>query len=205
LEKQNIKQNDQILHGEVCDMNDFVMIGETSKKILEKMNNEIDVLICNAGTNLDKLAMRMDMSDWMKVINTNLNGNFKLISEFLRSMTSRKKGRIILISSVIASMGNMGQANYAASKAGLEGMMRCLAIETSRYNVTINAIAPGFIETPMTEKLPEQIKEAMLKRIPMNRYGKPEEIFNTVAFLSSDESSYITGQTIHVNGGMYFN
>ena len=194
----------QFLQGYACDLSDFMQISDSAKHALQVMGS-VDVLICNAGTNIDKLSMRMDMTEWMKVINVNLNANFKLISEFLKPMTLAKKGRIILISSVIASTGNMGQANYAASKAGLEGMTRCIAIETARSGVTVNAIAPGFIETPMTDKLPDQIKDLMLKKIPMNFYGNPDDIFGLAAYLASNEARYITGQTIHINGGMYCN
>jgi len=204
INNSNFKKyfDDQIIHGEVCDMADFVNISEVSKKILSY--GPIDTLICNAGTNCDKLSIRMDMSEWMKVININLNANFKLISEFIKSMSSLKKGKIIVISSVVASTGNIGQANYAASKAGLEGMVRSLALEYARYNITVNAIAPGFIETPMTDKLSDQIRENLLKKIPMGRYGKPDDISSMAFYLASELGNYITGQIIHINGGMYF-
>jgi 3-oxoacyl-[acyl-carrier protein] reductase len=197
--------DEQIISGEVCDMGDLVQVSEVAKKTLDIFDQDIDVLICNAGMNIDKLSLRMDISEWVKVINVNLNANFQLISKFLRTMVSKKKGSIILISSVVASAGNMGQANYCASKAGLEGMMKSIALEIARSNVRINAIAPGFIVTPMTDKIPDAIKEDLLKKIPMGRYGDTSDIFNMSAFLASQNlSKYITGQTFHVNGGMYF-
>lgn len=194
----------QNLRGYVCDLADFEQIKNTVKNAIAEMQ-KIDVLICNAGTNIDKLFMRMDMTEWMKVININLNANFKLISEFSRLFFKQRFGRIIAISSVVAHSGNIGQTNYCASKAGLEGFMRSLALEFAKYNITVNTIAPGFITSEMTDKIPEEIKKNILENIPMRHIGDPKDIFNAIAYLSSDEANYITGQILHVNGGMYMN
>lgn len=204
IDRVGLHKAGQLINGEICDLSDLLQISETVKKTKESMGIP-DIVICNAGTNADKLSSRMDMTDWTKVINVNLNANFKLAVEFLTSMVNKKiAGKVIFITSVVAHMGNMGQANYAASKAGLEGMMRCLALEYARYGITVNALAPGFIETQMTEKLPDTIKQTMLKRIPLGAYGKPDDVFNALAFLASNYANYITGQVIHVNGGMFF-
>lgn len=194
----------QNLRGYVCDLSDFEQITKTVKNAIAEMQ-QVDIIICNAGTNIDKLFMRMDMTEWMKVININLNANFKLISEFSRLLFKQRFGRIIAISSVVAHTGNIGQANYCASKSGLEGMMRCLALEFAKYNITVNTIAPGFINTEMTDKIPEDIKKTLLEHIPMKYMGEPQDIVNAMAFLTSDAARYITGQVLHVNGGMYMN
>lgn len=192
------------VYGSVCDMNNSEQIINSVKIAIEKMG-QIDVLICNAGTNADRLFLRMTLEDWQKVINVNLNGNFSLVSETVKEMFKRKSGKIIFISSIIASIGNPGQVNYTASKAGIEGMMRSLAVEMARYNININAIAPGFIKTDMTDKIPEQIKTEMIKRIPLGIMGQTDDIYEMIGFLASDGARYITGQTFHVNGGMYLN
>ena len=161
------------------------------------------ILVNNAGITRDNLMMRMKDDEWAKVINTNLNALFTVSKACLRGMTKARWGRIINISSVVGSMGNAGQANYAASKAGAEGMSRAMAKELGSRSVTVNCVAPGFIATDMTDVLTEEQKALMLGQIPLGRLGAPEEIAKVVAFLASDSGGYITGETIHVNGGMY--
>ena len=161
------------------------------------------ILVNNAGITRDNLMMRMKDEEWGDVLNTNLNALFTVSKACLRGMTKARWGRIINISSVVGSMGNAGQANYAASKAGAEGMSRAMAKELGSRSVTVNCIAPGFIATDMTEVLTEEQKALMMGQIPLGRLGAPEEIAKVVAFLASDAGGYITGETIHVNGGMY--
>ena len=170
-------------------------------KVNEEMNG-IDVLINNAGITKDNLSMRMTDKEWEDVIKVNLEAPFKLIKGFIRGMIKNKSGRIINISSVVGFAGNPGQANYCATKAGIVGMSKALAREYASRNITVNCVAPGFIESAMTDVLSEEQKNSLLKSIPLSRMGKPEDIAFAVAFLASDFSSYITGQTIHVNGGM---
>jgi 3-oxoacyl-[acyl-carrier protein] reductase len=161
------------------------------------------ILVNNAGITRDNLMMRMKDDEWAEVLNTNLNALFTVSKACLRGMTKARWGRIINISSVVGSMGNAGQANYAASKAGAEGMSRAMAKELGSRSVTVNCVAPGFIATDMTDVLTEEQKALMLGQIPLGRLGAPEEIAKVVAFLASDSGGYITGETIHVNGGMY--
>jgi 3-oxoacyl-[acyl-carrier protein] reductase len=161
------------------------------------------VLVNNAGITKDTLMLRMKLNDWSEVIDTNLTSIFAMVSSFIRPMTKARSGRIINISSVVGSMGNAGQVNYAASKAGVEGMTRAMAREFGSRAITVNAVAPGFIETDMTHMLPETQKEALLSQVPLGRLGSAEEVAGAVAFLASKEASYVTGTTLHVNGGMY--
>ena len=161
------------------------------------------IVVNNAGITRDNLMLRMKTDEWDDVINTNLSAIFRLTKACLKGMTKARWGRIINISSVVGSMGNPGQANYAAAKAGLEGFSRALAAEIASRNITVNSIAPGFIETDMTQALPEAQRELLLKQVPAGRLGQPEDIASAVAFLASDAASYITGTTLHVNGGMY--
>jgi len=161
------------------------------------------ILVNNAGITRDNLLMRMKDDEWFEVINTNLNGLFRLSKAVLRGMTKARFGRIINIGSVVGQMGNAGQSNYAAAKAGLEGFSRALAREVGSRAITVNTVAPGFIDTDMTRELPEAQREALTAQIPLARLGKPEEIAQAVAFLASDEAAYITGATLPVNGGLY--
>jgi 3-oxoacyl-[acyl-carrier protein] reductase len=161
------------------------------------------VLVNNAGITKDNLMMRMKDEEWSDVIDTNLNAIFRLSKACIRGMMKARWGRIINISSVVGSMGNAGQANYAATKAGVEGFSRSLARELGSRNITVNSIAPGFIDTDMTKDLPEDNKAQMLARIPLGRLGEPREIAGVVGLLVGDVGGYITGETIHVNGGMY--
>lgn len=161
------------------------------------------ILINNAGITQDNLAMRMKPAEWNAVISTNLNGVFHLTQTFIRGMMKAKYGRIINISSVVGRMGNPGQVNYAAAKAGLEGFTRALGAELASRNITVNAIAPGFIATDMTDALSSDQQAAMLERVPAARLGQPQEVAALVQFLSSDAAGYITGETIAINGGLY--
>lgn len=161
------------------------------------------ILVNNAGITKDNLLMRMSEDEWFDVINTNLNAVYRLSKACLRGMMKARWGRIINIGSVVGAMGNAGQANYAATKAGVAGFARALAKEVGSRNITVNTISPGFIATDMTEVLPEEQKALMLSAIPAGRLGQPEEIANTVKFLASEGAGYITGENIHVNGGMY--
>lgn len=161
------------------------------------------ILVNNAGITKDNLALRMKEEEWDSVINTNLTSVYKVTKACLRGMTRARWGRIINISSVVGSMGNPGQSNYSAAKAGMEGYSRSLASELASRGITVNCIAPGFIATDMTDELPAEQKEILLSRIPAGRLGEPNEVASLVAFLASDAAGYITGETIHVNGGMY--
>lgn len=161
------------------------------------------VLVNNAGITKDNILMRMKEDEWLDVINTNLNAVFRLSKACVRPMTKARWGRIVNISSVVGSMGNGGQSNYSATKAGVEGFSRALAKELGSRSITVNTVAPGFIDTDMTKDLPDANKEVLLGQIPLARLGAPEEIASVVKFLVSDAAGYITGETIHVNGGMY--
>ena len=176
-------------------------IKEVSEKILEKYKN-VDILVNNAGITRDKLFVRMEDEDWEQVLFTNLFSAFYLCKQFVRPMTLKRWGRIINISSVSGIMGNAGQANYSAAKAGLLGLTKTLAKELACRSITVNAIAPGFIATSMTKTLPETIVEQAQKIIPLKRFGDPIEVANTAVFLASEDASYITGQVIKVDGGM---
>jgi 3-oxoacyl-[acyl-carrier protein] reductase len=162
----------------------------------------LDILVNNAGITKDGLAMRMKDEDWQAVIDVNLTSNFRLARAAMRGMMKKRAGRIINITSIVGVTGNPGQANYVASKAGIIGLSKSLAQELATRNVTVNCIAPGFIATPMTDVLNEKQKEAILSRIPAGRMGGPEDIAAAVIYLASDEAGYVTGQTLHVNGGM---
>ena len=163
----------------------------------------LDVLINNAGINKDNLSIRMKEDEWKKVIDINLGSTFLLCRSAIKKMLKNKYGRIVNITSIVGHTGNLGQANYAASKAGIIGMTKSLAIEYAKKNITLNCVSPGFIKTNMTENILENVKAMLTSRIPMSKLGSGEDVANSVAFLSSDEASYITGETIHVNGGMY--
>ncbi len=163
----------------------------------------VTILVNNAGITRDNLLMRMKTDEWDGVINTNLTSIYRVCKACLRAMMKAKTGRIINIASVVGASGNAGQTNYAAAKAGMFGFTKSLAQEVGSRGITVNAVAPGFIDTDMTRELPEAQREALLGAIPLSRLGKPEEIASVVAFLASDAAGYVTGETIHVNGGMY--
>lgn len=170
---------------------------------LADQNKIPSVLVNNAGITCDNLLLRMDDEEWYKVIETNLNAIFRLSKACLKPMFRARWGRIISIGSVVGSSGNSGQVNYTAAKAGVIGFTKSLAQEIGSRGITVNVVAPGFIDTDMTKALPDMVKEEMLKRIPMKKFGRAEDIAEVVAFLASDSAEYITGETIHVNGGMY--
>lgn len=187
--------------GEVLDVSDETSIAAFFNRI-----SDVDaptILVNNAGITRDNIALRMKGDEWQDVINTNLNSVYHVAKGCLRGMTKARWGRIINISSVVGSMGNPGQSNYAAAKAGMEGYSRALAAELGSRNITVNAIAPGFIQTDMTDDLPEDQQAALLTRVPLGRLGEAAEVAALVSFLSSDAAGYITGETIHINGGMY--
>ena len=186
----------------VCDLSNIENIKDIVIAVESHFQNKVDVLINNAGITRDNLSLRMKEDDWNKVININLNSTFFLIKEIIKFMVKSRYGRVINISSVVAKTGNPGQANYCASKAGLEAMSRAISLEVSKRGITVNCVAPGFIETDMTARIIEKNKSLILSNIPLARIGVPEDIASMVCFLSSELSSYITGQTIHINGGM---
>jgi len=179
---------------------------EEVKNVFEavmKDHQKIDHLVNNAGITRDNLLVRMREEEWDAVLEVNLKGVFNLSKVMIRHMMNNRYGRIVNIASVVGLMGNPGQANYAASKAGVIGFTKALAREVAGRGITVNAVAPGYIATPMTENLPESVKKTFIDLIPIKRFGKPEEVAQTVTFLLSDEAAYITGQTISVNGGLY--
>ena len=184
------------------DISDHSKIEEFVENVSSQLNG-LDVLVNNAGINMDNLSLRMKDEEWKKVIEVNLGSTFFLCKYAIKKMLKNKYGRIVNITSVVGHTGNIGQANYAASKAGINGMSKSLAIEYAKKNITINCVSPGFIQSKMTDNIVESIKAVLTSRIPMAKLGTGEDVSNTVAFLSSDAASYITGETIHVNGGMY--
>ena len=188
--------------GMVLNVNDVASISFLLKEVEENFGAPT-VLVNNAGITKDNILLRMKEDEWSDVVNTNLNAVFRLSKACVRAMTKAKWGRIVNISSVVGSMGNSGQSNYSATKAGVEGFSRALAKELGSRNITVNTVAPGFIDTDMTKNLPVSSKDAMLNQIPLARLGEPSEIADVVSFLVSDSAGYITGETIHVNGGMY--
>ena len=188
--------------GMILNVTDDNNIAELMKNINEKYDT-VDILINNAGITRDNILMRMKQDEWDEIINTNLASVFKMSKAVLRGMMKKKAGRIISIASVVGSMGNAGQANYAAAKAGIMGFTKSLAREVGSRGITVNTVAPGFIQTDMTDNLPDEQKEALASQIPMGRLGSVEEIAQVVLFLAGNGGSYITAQTIHVNGGMY--
>lgn len=185
-----------------CNLSDEVQVENLFDKAQEVCGGDIDILVCNAGITRDNLALRIKNQDFDDVINVNLRSTFILNRNAIKKMMKRKYGRIINIASVVGFTGNPGQCNYVASKAGMVGMSKSFAQEVASRGITINCVAPGFIETPMTDILNEKQQAGILSSIPMNKMGKPEDIADGVAFLASDGASYITGQTLHINGGM---
>ena len=171
-------------------------------KNIRENNKDIDIIINNAGITKDNLLLRMSVEQWQEVIDTNLSSSFYIIKSILPDMVKNRKGKILGITSVVALTGNPGQSNYTASKGGMIAMYKSLAIEVAQRNINVNLIAPGFIESPMTNELSDDQKKTIMDKIPMKRFGLPEDVANMALFLTSDHSSYITGQTFHVNGGM---
>tara|TARA_Y100000816_G_scaffold292559_1_gene288613 strand:- start:2762 stop:3496 length:735 start_codon:yes stop_codon:yes gene_type:complete len=176
------------------------------EEFIDNVNSQlsgIDILVNNAGITLDNLSLRMKSDEWKKVIDINLTSTFYLCKHSIKKMLKNKYGRIVNITSIVGHTGNLGQSNYSASKAAIVAMSKSLAIEYAKKNITINCVSPGFIQSKMTDKIVESIKAVLTSRIPMSKLGTGEDVSNCVAFLSSDAASYITGETIHVNGGMY--
>ncbi|MCV2506203.1 MAG: 3-oxoacyl-[acyl-carrier-protein] reductase [Candidatus Lightella neohaematopini] len=188
--------------GKILDLSNFNSINNFLKNLFNEFNN-IDVLVNNAGITNDSLFIRMSNEFWHSVININLTSMFYITKAVIKRMIINKFGRIINIGSVISNIGNIGQVNYATTKAGITGFSKSLAKEVSKYNITVNVVSPGFIITDMTKNLNDKQKNSILSKIPLNRFGTPEDIAHVVLFLSSNNASYITGETINVNGGMY--
>jgi len=184
------------------DISDHNKVEEFIENVSSQLTG-LDVLINNAGINKDNLSLRMNEEEWKTVIDINLGSTFLMCKYAIKKMLKNKYGRIVNITSVVGHTGNLGQSNYAASKAGIIGMSKSLAIEYAKKNITINCVSPGFIKSKMTDNIVESVKAVLTSRIPMAKLGTGEDVSNTVAFLSSDAASYITGETIHVNGGMY--
>jgi 3-oxoacyl-[acyl-carrier protein] reductase len=188
--------------GMVLQVQDAESVDQVVKAIAEEFS-PVTILVNNAGITRDNLLMRMKDDEWNEVIDTNLNALYRVSKACLRGMTKARWGRIINITSVVGAMGNMGQSNYAATKAGAAGFSRALAREVASRGITVNAVAPGFIATDMTEVLPDEQRDFLLGQIPLGRLGDPGEVAGVVAFLASEQAAYVTGETIHVNGGMY--
>ena len=188
--------------GMALNVNDADAVAEVLKAVADQFGAPA-VLVNNAGITRDNILMRMKQDEWDEVISTNLSAIYRLSKAVVRGMTRARWGRIINISSVVGAMGNIGQSNYAATKAGMEGFSRALAKELGSRNVTVNCVAPGFIDTDMTKELSDEHRDLMLSQVPLARLGQPEEIAAAVVFLASDAAAYITGETIHINGGMY--
>tara|TARA_A100000164_G_scaffold296375_1_gene270443 strand:+ start:467 stop:1204 length:738 start_codon:yes stop_codon:yes gene_type:complete len=186
------------------DISNHQKIEEFVDNCNEILSGKIDILINNAGITQDNLAVRMNEDEWKRVIDINLTSTFLITKNVIKKMLKFKNGKIINVTSVVGHTGNIGQANYAASKAGIISMSKSLALEYGKKNITVNSVSPGFIVSNMTNKISDEHTELLKSRISLNKFGKPEDVANTIAFLSSNLSNYITGETIHVNGGMYF-
>lgn len=197
--KSDFNVNAITFKADVSNLNDVKQM----KEFIHSNLGKIDILVNNTGINKDKLLRNLTDQEWFDVINVNLTGVFFVTREFIGDMIEKRFGRIINLSSIVALSGSAGQTNYCASKAGIIGFSKALAREYAKRNITVNVIAPGYIETDMTNKLPEKIKESIINSIPLGRTGKPEDIANVVVFLASDLASYITGEVINVSGGLY--
>ena len=193
-------ENIKVLKFDISATNQIEEFIENASK---ELGGSLDCIINNAGITQDNLAIRMSLEEWKKVIDINLTSTFLLSKYSIKKMLKNKSGKIVNITSVVGHTGNLGQANYTASKAGIIAMSKSLAIEYAKKNININCISPGFIKTAMTDKLDDKFKEAIISKIPSSRLGEPEDVANAVIFLASDQSNYISGETLHVNGGMY--
>ena len=193
-------ENIKILKFDISQSN---KIEEFVENATQELGGNLDCIVNNAGVTQDNLAIRMSLDEWQKVININLTSTFLISKSAIKKMLKNKSGKIVNITSVVGHTGNLGQANYTASKAGITAMSKSLAIEYAKKNININCISPGFIKTAMTDKLDDKFKEAIISKIPSARLGDPDDIANAVLFLCSNQSDYINGETLHINGGMY--
>ena len=200
---EELKKNYEGLKILKFDISQSDKIEEFIENATSELGGSLDVIVNNAGITQDNLAIRMSLDEWQKVININLTSTFLMSKFAIKKMLKNKSGKIVNITSVVGHTGNLGQANYTASKAGIVAMSKSLAIEYAKKNININCISPGFIQTAMTDKIDDKFKEVIISKIPSARLGEPDDIANAVLFLSSDQSSYINGETLHVNGGMY--
>ena len=200
---EQLKKNFENIKILKFDISQSEKIEEFIENATNELGGSLDGIINNAGITQDNLAIRMSLDEWQKVININLTSTFLMSKFAVKKMLKNKSGKIINITSVVGHTGNLGQANYTASKAGIIAMSKSLAIEYAKKNININCISPGFIKTAMTDKIDEKFKEAIISKIPSARLGEPDDIANAVLFLSSNQSDYINGETLHVNGGMY--
>ncbi len=201
---KNIKAKYKNVNTLKFDISDHKKIDDFVEDCSSILSNKIDVLINNAGITQDNLSIRMKEEEWKKVIDINLSSTFLITKNVIKKMLKSKKGKIINVTSVVGHSGNIGQANYAASKAGIVAMSKSLALEYGKKSISVNCVSPGFILSEMTDKISNEHRDLLKSRISLNKFGNPEDVANTIAFLSSNMSDYITGETIHVNGGMYF-
>ena len=200
---EELKKNYENIKILKFDISQSDKIEEFIENATNELGGNLDGIVNNAGITQDNLAIRMNLDEWQKVININLTSTFLMSKSAIKKMLKNKSGKIVNITSVVGHTGNLGQANYTASKAGIVAMSKSLAIEYAKKNININCISPGFIKTAMTDKIDEKFKEVIISKIPSARLGEPDDIANAVLFLSSDQSDYINGETLHVNGGMY--
>ena len=200
---EELKKNFEGLKILKFDISQSDKIEEFIENATNELGGSLDGIVNNAGITQDNLAIRMSLDEWQKVININLTSTFLMSKFAIKKMLKNKSGKIVNITSVVGHTGNLGQANYTASKAGIVAMSKSLAIEYAKKNININCISPGFIKTAMTDKIDDKFKEVIISKIPSARLGEPDDIANAVIFLSSDQSNYINGETLHVNGGMY--
>ena len=200
---EKLKKNFENIKVLKFDISQSDKIEEFIENATKELGGSLDGIVNNAGITQDNLAIRMSLDEWQKVININLTSTFLMSKFAIKKMLKNKSGKIVNITSVVGHTGNLGQANYTASKAGIVAMSKSLAIEYAKKNINVNCISPGFIKTAMTDKIDDKFKEVIVSKIPSARLGEPDDIANAVLFLSSDQSSYINGETIHVNGGMY--
>ena len=200
---EELKKNFENIKILKFDISQSEKIEEFIENATNELGGSLDGIVNNAGITQDNLAIRMNLDEWQKVININLTSTFLMSKFAIKKMLKNKSGKIVNITSVVGHTGNLGQANYTASKAGIVAMSKSLAIEYAKKNININCISPGFIKTAMTDKIDEKFKEVIISKIPSARLGEPDDIANAVLFLSSDQSDYINGETLHVNGGMY--
>jgi len=200
---EELKKNFENIKILKFDISQSEKIEEFIENATKELGGSLDCIVNNAGITKDNLAIRMSLDEWQKVININLTSTFLMSKFAIKKMLKNKSGKIVNITSVVAHTGNLGQANYTASKAGIIAMSKSLATEYAKKNINVNCISPGFIQTAMTDKIDEKFKEIIISKIPSARLGEPDDIANAVLFLSSNQSSYINGETLHVNGGMY--